>query len=93
MQIKDRCVAENIAMPKTVTIYCDRETCANWCRNYQIARGLNIESLIFVNSNGKQYLCSTKNNMCYYRIWPDGTIEKLNYSAGKINALRQIGIT
>lgn len=83
------------SMPKTITIYCDRETCANWCRNYQIeiARGLDIESLIFVNSNGKQYLCSTKNNMCYYRIWPDGTIEKLNYSAGKINALRQIGIT
>lgn len=80
--------------PKILNIYCDRETCANWCRNYQIeiARGLDLESLIFINSKGVQYLCTTKNNINYYRILSSGEIQQLNYTDTKKNALKGIGI-
>lgn len=80
--------------PKTLNIYCDRELCSYACRNYQIevARGLDINNLIFINSNGRQYLYTTKNNETYYRILLDGTIEKINYTQKKKDALKDKGI-
>lgn len=80
--------------PKILNIYCDRETCGNWCRNYQveIARGLDLEGLIFINSNGVQYLCTIKNNNYYYRILSSGKIQRIDYTDTKKNALKRIGI-
>lgn len=80
--------------PKTLNIYCDRELCRDTCRNYQIefARGLDLENLIFINSIGKQYLCTTKNNENYYIILLDGTIQKKDYTETKKNALKDKGI-
>lgn len=80
--------------PKTLNIYCDRELCPYACRNYQIeiARGLDINNLIFINFNGKQYLYTTENNINYYRILSSGEIQKVDYTDTKKNALKRIGI-
>lgn len=93
MQIKDRCVAENIAMPKSVTIYVDRITCSN-CRNYQVelARFLGVDTLKFVNANGMQIIYDTHNYKYYFTINKDGTVKKFYYTQGKLDNLKKVGI-
>ncbi|MDE7136846.1 MAG: hypothetical protein K2O29_00080 [Ruminococcus sp.] len=56
MKIHKNCIENKIPLPNTLNIYVDRGTCGN-CKNYQIeiARGLDINNLIFINFNGRQY--------------------------------------